>query len=353
MWMLISIIINYNHLKGILDMPKYTIGIDYGTQSGRAVMVDVQTGEVVAQNVKMYAHGVMDRELPDGTPLPLDWALEHPADYIDVLETVIPAVVKESCVDPEDIIGIGVDVTSNTFMPMDKDCMPLCLNPEFEKNPHAWLKLWKHHGGQSQANRMTKIALERGEPFIKRYGNKINSEWMWPKLAEIAEAAPEIYEATDCFMEAGDWLVYLLTGEKTRSESVAGYKLNWIKGEGYPSSEYLKAVHPSLEHAVEEKLGGKLLPIGQCAGRLTEEMAEKLISSCPETSEKETAEVKAEVKDEVKPEVHADKTEAAEKKAPSARPDAPEEMPIAKKTAKMVSDSEAFDDFKEFLDDEE
>lgn len=274
--MLISIIINYNHLKGILDMPKYTIGIDYGTQSGRAVMVDVQTGEVVAQNVKMYAHGVMDRELPDGTPLPLDWALEHPADYIDVLETVIPAVVKESCVDPEDIIGIGVDVTSNTFMPMDKDCMPLCLNPEFEKNPHAWLKLWKHHGGQSQANRMTKIALERGEPFIKRYGNKINSEWMWPKLAEIAEAAPEIYEATDCFMEAGDWLVYLLTGEKTRSESVAGYKLNWIKGEGYPSSEYLKAVHPSLEHAVEEKLGGKLLSIGQCAGRLTEEMAEKL-----------------------------------------------------------------------------
>ena len=209
-------------------MAKYAIGIDYGTQSGRAVLVDVQTGEVAAQCVKMYAHGVMDRELPDGTPLKMDWALEHPADYVDVLETIIPGVMEKSGVSPEDVIGIGVDVTSNTFMPMDKDCTPLCLKPEYEKNPHAWLKLWKHHGGQNQANRMTEIALERGETFIKKYGNKINSEWMWPKLAELAEEAPEIYEAADCFMEAGDWLVYLLTGEKTRSTSVAGYKLNWI-----------------------------------------------------------------------------------------------------------------------------
>lgn len=257
-------------------MAKYTIGLDYGTQSGRAVLVNVENGEVVAQSVKLYAHGVMDKQLPDGTELPLDWALEHPADYIDVLETVIPDVVKSSGVAKEDIIGIGVDVTASTFLPVDREGVPLCLKPEYEKEPHAWMKLWKHHGAQKQAERMTEVAEERGETFLARYGDKINAEWMWPKLAEIAEDAPKIYAATDCFMEAGDWLVYQLTGKRTRSASTAGYKLCRNKQGEYPSPEYLGAIHPSLEHAVKEKLGGEVIPVGECAGRLTKAMAEKL-----------------------------------------------------------------------------
>jgi len=257
-------------------MAKYAIGLDYGTQSGRAVLVNAENGEVVAQSVKMYAHGVMDKQLPDGTRLPLDWALEHPADYIDVLETVIPEVVKSSGVAKEDIIGIGVDVTASTFLPVDQEGVPLCLKPEYEKEPHAWMKLWKHHGAQKLADRMTEVAKERGEEFLTYYGEKINAEWMWPKLAEIAMDAPKIYAEADCFMEAGDWLVYQLTGRMTRSASTAGYKLCRSKQGEFPSTDYLRAIHPELEYAVEEKLGGEVIPIGECAGRLTTAMAEKL-----------------------------------------------------------------------------
>ncbi len=257
-------------------MAKYTIGLDYGTQSGRAVLVNVQTGEVLAQRVKRYPHGVMDRQLPDGTPLPEDWALEHPSDYIEVLEETIPAVLQEAGVSPDDVIGIGLDVTSSTFMPVDSDVVPLCLKPDFAGNPHAWMKLWKHHGAQAQANRMTELAGERGETFLRCYGDRVNAEWMLPKLAEIAEHAPEVYDAADCFMEAGDWLVYKLTGEKTRSMSMAGYKLLWNKQKGCPSPEYLKELNPRMEHIVSEKLGGRLTPLGKTAGRLTEAMARTL-----------------------------------------------------------------------------
>lgn len=257
-------------------MAKYTIGLDFGTQSGRGILVNVQTGEIVAQQMKAYAHGVMERQLPDGTPLAADWALEHPMDYVEVLETVIPAVMKAGDVAAEDIIGIGVDVTSNTFLPVDREGVPLCLKPEFEDRPHAWMKLWKHHGGRRQADRMNEIAMRRGESFVRHYGNKINAEAMWPKLAEIAEQDAELYEAADCFMEAGDWLVYRLTGEKTRSTSAAGFKLYRHQQEGYPPAEYLNEIHPLLEDAVKKKLGGRPVTVGECAGRLTSAMAEKL-----------------------------------------------------------------------------
>ncbi len=257
---------------------KYSIGLDFGTLSARAVLAEVKTGRVAARSAKAYEHGVMEKALPDGTPLPPagGWALASPADYLDALCSVVPALLKESGVNPADIAGIGLDVTASTFLPVDEDGVPLCMAPEFASRPHAWMKLWKHHGAQEQAERMTALARERKEDFLRWYGGQINAEWMFPKLAQIAEEDPELYDRTACFMEAGDWLVEQMTGEHTRSACIAGYKLQRISPGGYPSPEYLQAVSPKLRHAAEEKLGGRLVSCGRAAGYLKADAAARL-----------------------------------------------------------------------------
>lgn len=259
----------------VSNQKKYSIGVDYGTQSGRAVLVDVSDGCVIAQSTKMYTHGVMEEYLPDGTKLAPDWALEHPADYIEVLEHTIPAILKESGVNAEDVIGLGIDFTACTMLPIDKGGTPLCFKDELKSNPHAWLKLWKHHAAQEQANRLNQVAKERGEDFLARYGGKISSEWMFPKIMQILEEAPEIYEQTDRFMEAADWVVLQMTGVEARNSCTAGYKAMWHKKQGYPSTDFFKALDSRLEHVVDEKLSTNILPQGAKAGELTKAMAEK------------------------------------------------------------------------------
>lgn len=255
---------------------KYSIGVDYGTQSGRAVLVEVETGNIIAQAVKEYTHGVMDEYLPDGTKLGPDWAIEHPADYLEVLEVTIPEVLKESGVAKEDVIGMAIDFTACTMLPIDENGTPLCFHEELKSIPHAWLKLWKHHAAQAQANKLNKIAEERGETFLARYGGKISSEWMVPKIMQILEEAPEIYELTDRFMEATDWVTMMLTGEEKRNSCTAGYKAMWNKREGYPSKDFFKALDPRLENLVEDKLSTDIYSLGEKAGELTEDMAAKI-----------------------------------------------------------------------------
>lgn len=252
---------------------KYTIGVDYGTQSGRAVLVETSSGEVVAQATKEYTHGVMDEILPDGTRLEPDWALEHPGDYLEVLWETIPVILKESGIAPGDVIGMAIDFTACTMLPVDRQGVPLCMKEEFAGIPHAWLKLWKHHAAQSQANKLNRLAKERGEDFLARYGGKISSEWMFPKIMQILEEAPEIYDSTDRFMEAADWVTMQLTGVETRNSCTAGYKAMWHKKKGYPSKEFFKALDARLENVVEEKMSAFILPQGAKAGVLTEEMA--------------------------------------------------------------------------------
>lgn len=254
---------------------KYSVGVDYGTQSGRAVLVDIENGDVIAQAVKEYTHGVMDEKLPDGTSLEPDWALEHPYDYIEVLETTIPEIIKKSGVNTSDIIGIAIDFTACTMLPVNKEGVPLCLLDEYKSVPHAWLKLWKHHAAQEEANQLNKLAEERGEDFLSRYGGKISSEWMFPKILQILKEAPEIYNATDRFMEATDWVTMQMTGVERRNSCTAGYKAIWHKQKGYPSSEFFKALDPRMEHVIEEKMSGEIYSLGQKAGALTEEMAQK------------------------------------------------------------------------------
>lgn len=252
---------------------KYTIGLDFGSESGRAVLLDLATGEPAAQAVCPYAHGVITRQLPDGTVLPPDWALQDPADYLDVLKTAIPAVVQKSGVEAADIIGIGVDFTACTLIPVDAVGTPLCQKPEYAGVPHAWPKLWKHHAAQAQASRITELAQRRQEPFLPRYGGKVSSEWLFPKVLQILEEAPEIYKATDRFLEAADYLVLQLTGKEARNNCCAGCKALWSKADGYPSKAFLSALDPRLRDLPEEKLSYDIYPVGTRVGSLTPEAA--------------------------------------------------------------------------------
>ncbi|MFF2446360.1 ribulokinase [Neobacillus sp. NPDC058068] len=265
-------------------MANYSIGVDYGTQSGRAVLVEVGTGKEVATAVKEYTHGVMDEFLPDGTTqLEDDWALQHPSDYLEVLQITIPEVLKKAQVSPKDVIGVGIDFTACTVLPIDEHGTPLCLKEEYMNNPHSYVKLWKHHAAQDEANRLNEIAAKRGETFLQRYGGKISSEWLIPKVWQILNEAPEIYQAADQIVEATDWVISQLTGEIKRNSCTAGYKAIWHKKDGYPSSDFFKALDPRLENVVEDKLSNKIVPIGSKAGEITEKAA-KLTGLNPGTA---------------------------------------------------------------------
>ena len=253
---------------------KYAIGVDFGTLSGRAVLVDVSNGEEIATSTLEYKHAVMDEFLPDGvTKLPPDWALEHPKDYLEVLGYTIPNVLKDSGVSNEDVIGIGIDFTACTLLPVYKDGTPLCFDEKFINNKHAYIKLWKHHAAQKHANKLNEIAKNMGEKWIDNYGGKISSEWAFPKIWQTLEEAPEVYDAADFFIEAADWVIWQLCGKQTRNSCTAGYKAMYNKACGYPSKEFFKALDPRLENVVEEKLNCPITPLGAKAGEITEEAA--------------------------------------------------------------------------------
>jgi L-ribulokinase len=255
-------------------MSKFSIGVDFGTLSGRAVIVNVENGEEVAVSVFEYPHGVMDEKLPDGTSLGVDWALQHPQDYLDVFRETIPAVMKKAGVKAEDVIGVGTDFTACTMLPVTADGTPLCFIDKYKANPHSWIKLWKHHAAQDDANRLNSVAEERGETFLKRYGGKISSEWLIPKIMQIADEAPDIYDAADRFIEAADWVIWQLTGKEMRNTCTGGYKAIWHKHEGYPSNDFFRALNPKMEKLADEKLSRTLYPVGTRAGGITPEAAE-------------------------------------------------------------------------------
>lgn len=257
-------------------MSKYTLGIDFGTLSGRAVLVDLSDGRILAESVKPYTHAVMDETLPSGKKLGQDWALQHPQDYLEVFYETIPAVIKQSGVDKADVIGMSVDFTACTILPLDETLTPLCLLPEYESVPHAYIKLWKHHAAQEQANRLNTVAAEIDPDLLKRYGGKISSEWLVPKVMQIVEEAPEIYDRAHTFVEAADWVTYMLCGNMVRNSCTAGYKALWHKRLGFPSKKLFKALHPKMENLVADKLMYDVVPLGRRAGYLTAEMAEKL-----------------------------------------------------------------------------
>ncbi|MFE0591179.1 ribulokinase [Micromonospora echinospora] len=246
---------------------RYVVGVDFGTLSGRALVVRVRDGAEVGTAVHGYRHGVIEAALPDGGPaLAPDWALQDPEDYRDVLRHAVPAALADAGVDPSRVIGIGIDFTACTVLPTLADGTPLCEVPELRRRPHAWVKLWKHHAAQPYADRINAVAHERREPWIGRYGGKISAEWQFAKGLQILAEDPEIYRRAERFIEAADWIVWQLCDVETRNVCTAGYK-GIRQDDRYPSADYLSALDPGFADFVA-KLDGPLLPQGARAGVL-------------------------------------------------------------------------------------
>lgn len=253
------------------------IGVDFGTLSARALVVRVVDGTELASTVYPYRHGVMDRKLSahTGKPLPPEWALQNPSDYLEAMHQTIPAALAEARIDPNEVIGLAVDFTACTMIPVNSHGTPLCELPEFTDRRHAYVKLWKHHAAQPQADRITQVAAQRREPWLSRYGGMISSEWAWAKGLQLLEEDPEIYHTMAHFIEATDWIVWHLTGNLVRSACAAGYKGMFQDG-SFPSEDYAAALNPDFRHFAAEKLSGPIGQLGECAGRLRAEVAEEI-----------------------------------------------------------------------------
>jgi len=247
----------------------YVVGVDFGTLSGRALVVRVRDGAELGSAVSEYPHAVVDAALPgSGEKLPPDWALQVPTDYVHVLRTAVPEAVQAAGVDPSSVVGIATDFTACTMVPVRVDGTPLCETAEFVSNKHAYVKLWRHHAAQGQADRINEVAAARGEGWLGRYGGFISSEWEFAKGLQILEEAPEVYAAMDHFVELADWIVWQLCGTYVRNACTAGYKGIYQDG-AYPSPDFLAALNPGFRDFVDDKLAHRLGQLGEQAGRLT------------------------------------------------------------------------------------
>jgi L-ribulokinase len=227
----------------------YLVGLDYGTESARGVLLSVNTGSVVASHSHPYRNGVMTRALPNGVRLPPEWALQNASDYTEAAEVILRALAAG-----KDVVAIGLGFTASSPLPARFD--GTALSVVYPEEPHAYVKLWKHHAAQRWADRIN----ANGGAFLKDFGGKVSSEWLLPKAWQIADEGPNIWTATDRFIEAGDWLVWQLTGQEARSYGFATYKAQYRPHFGYPSD-----VVPGLTGKLNEPI-----PIGRPAGVLTQ-----------------------------------------------------------------------------------
>ncbi len=257
-----------------------SLGLDFGTESVRALLVDL-AGRELASAVARYRHGQITATLPaSGERLPPDFALQHPGDWLEAAASAVPSALVSAGLAAADVVGIGVDFTSCTMLPARRDGTPLCLLPKFQGEKFAWPKLWKHHGAQRQTDRINRLARERREPWLWRYGGTVGLEWFFPKVLETLEDAPHVFDAADTWLEAGDWLVWQLVGgdvgRLVRSTCQAGYKACWNATDGYPSRQFLAALDPRMENFVADRLSGHLAAPGTPAGTLADAAAERL-----------------------------------------------------------------------------
>ena len=259
----------------------YVIGIDFGTLSARAVLVDARNGHELASAVSDYESGVIEGILPGtSTVLKDKSALQAPADYINTLKDVVHAVLRKSRVKRDQIVALGTDFTSCTVLPVKSDGTPLCFDERFGSNPHAWVKLWKHHATQPEADAINELGSVRRQQFMRAYGGKYSSEWFFSKVLETVREAPEVYEAADFFIEAGDWIVWHLTGKQARNVSAAGFKGMRVhrsaKSWAYPDADFFRRLDPRLKSVITEKLGGPVVQLGTSVGGLREDVARRL-----------------------------------------------------------------------------
>lgn len=254
----------------------YALGLDFGTKSVRCLAVNIASGEEKAVAVSEYLDGVITDKLP-GTSITLDrdWALQNPKNWLDSLNKVVHQILSDGKIQPETVVGIGISFTSSTILPTTDDGTPLCALPKWSREPHAWPKLWKHHAAQSEADLINDMARQGPEPWLKRYGGLISSEWLFPKALQVFRESRECFNAAKRFIEGGDWIVWQLVGRETRSACQAGYKALWNNISGYPSNLFLEKLNKEFSQ-LTNKLGKEVYPVGTCSGGLTNEMASRL-----------------------------------------------------------------------------
>jgi len=260
---------------------QYVVGVDYGTLSGRAVVVRVSDGAELGTAVHPYPHAVLEGALPAhltgdvaGTDraLPPEWALQVPEDYREVLRVAVPAAVEAAGIDPAQVIGIATDFTACTMVPTLADGTPLNEVEGLADRPHAYVKLWKHHAAQGQADRINDLARTRGESWLPRYGGLISSEWEFAKGLQVFEEDLALYDRMEHWVEAADWIVWQLCGTYVRNACTAGYK-GILQDGAYPSPEFLAALSPGFGDFVVDKLEHRIGALGEKAGTLTAEAA--------------------------------------------------------------------------------
>ncbi|MDR0447666.1 MAG: hypothetical protein LBH07_03265, partial [Treponema sp.] len=261
----------------------YVFGYDFGTLSCRLVALDLENGHLAGSLVFEYPHGVINDKLP-GTNivLPPEWCLQDPEDWITACTSLSREMLKQTGINGSEVKSIGIDFTSCTLLPVMADGSVLCMHEQYKNRPHAWPKLWKHHGAQKYAEEMEIWAKQHTDWLKAYFGNNVSSEWAFPKILQIIKEDYECYKAADLYMEALDWIPFILSGNITRCTAGLGVNAFWGKGKGYPEKSFFRAMDPRFADVVEEKMRGKEVLVGEAVGTLKPEMA-ALMGLTPDT----------------------------------------------------------------------
>lgn len=260
---------------------QYTIGLDYGTNSVRALIVNVANGAEVAAAVWTYAHGT------EGVILARDpnLARQHPADYLTGAETTIRAALAAAAKNvrgfsPAQVIGIGVDTTGSTPLPVDKNGQPLVFAKKFAGNTAAMAWLWKDHTGVNEAAEITALAKKMRPQYLAKCGGTYSSEWFWSKILRCLRVAPAVFNAAYAWVELADFVPAALTGTEHPDKFVAGvcaagHKAMWNPTwNGYPDAKFLAKLDPKLA-ALRERLTTRVWSIDRAVGGLTPDWARR------------------------------------------------------------------------------
>jgi L-ribulokinase len=264
-------------------MSRYAIGLDYGTNSCRSLLVDLDTGEELGSVVFPYPSGELGILTDPSDP---NVARQNPQDYLDGMVTIIRGALEAAGeardgFDASEVIGLGIDTTGSTVIPVDEAGTPLALKPEFSTNLNAHVWLWKDHTAHEEAAAITEIAGRERPRFLAKCGGIYSSEWWWSKIWRCKNVDAAVFEAAYSWVEHCDWLPAVLTGndkpaDTKRSICAAGHKAMYCEEwGGLPDKEFLAMLDPALAD-LRDRLYEKAETSESQAGRLTEEWAGKL-----------------------------------------------------------------------------
>ena len=260
---------------------KYSIGLDYGTNSVRTVIVDTANGREVATAVWNYSQGTQGVILSRDPNL----ARQHPSDYVNGAEITIKKALASARktvkgFQADQVIGIGVDTTGSTPLPVDREGRPLALNRRFAKNPAAMAWLWKDHTGVAEAAEITELAREIRPQYLAKCGGTYSSEWFFSKILHCLRTSPDVFEAAHLWVECADWVPAMLTGTEAPDKLTVGICAAGHKGMysedwgGYPDAEFLSRLHPQLGE-LRARMRPNAKAIDQAVGSLTAEWAKR------------------------------------------------------------------------------